>query len=115
MAQKNMIKVDKNKLYAELKKHNTTPAEASRAFGYGDTYISNACYEGRINKTTMLLLERFYGITRETYEVTEKPLEIAQPEIKSGEIDYEKLYQVIYTATYQAYKQALVDRRNGKF
>ena len=112
---KNMIKVDKARLYAELKKHNTSPAEASRAFGFGDTYISNACYEGKINKTTMLLLERFYGISRETYEAVDVPVETAQPETKSDGIDHDKLYQTIYTAVYHAYKQVLIDRKNGKF
>lgn len=115
MSKMNMIKIDKDRLYAELRKRGVRTADVSREFGFNPSYIANCADRGRVTNTTALLLERIYGIKREAYEAVDAPVEIAQPEIKSDGIDHDKLYQTIYTAVYHAYKQVLIDRRNGKF
>lgn len=117
MAKMKLIKIDKDRLYAELRKRGVKTTDASREFGFNPSYIANCADRGRVTNTTALLLERFYGIKREAYEVAESveaPAETAQPE-NGGGIDYDKLYQTIYTATYHAYRQVFIDRRNGKF
>jgi len=115
MAKYSMMKCDKAKLYAALRARNVTPSDAAREFGYGRHYLMNCASKGEMTETCAVLLDRVYGIKREEYEVKNEPLEIAQPEIKGGEINYDRLYRVVYGAMYSAYKQVLCDRRDGKF
>ena len=115
MAKKKMFKVSKDRLYAELKKRGVSPTQVAESFGFSRHYIHNAVSAGWLNETCAVLLERVYGIKREAYEAVDVPVETAQPETKSDGIDHDKLYQTIYTAVYHAYKQVLIDRKNGKF
>jgi hypothetical protein len=112
MAKKKLVFVDREKLYAELKKRGVTPSRAADEFGYARNYIHNAASVGKLNETCAVLLERVYGIKREDYKPCDKVVEPVEPvsESKSNKFDYDKLYQTIYEATYNAYRQAFVDR-----
>lgn len=105
MAQKNMIKVDKGRLYAELVKRGVKAADVSREFGFNPNYIANSANLGRVTNATVLLLDRVYGIKREAYEASEAPAEVKEAAESDG-IDYDKLYQTIYAAVYHAVKKA---------
>lgn len=115
MAKKKQFKVSKDRLYAELKKRGVSPTQAAESFGFSRHYIHNAVSAGWLNETCAVLLERVYGIKREAYEAVDAPVETAQSEIKSDGIDHDKLYLTIYAATYHAYRQAFIDRRDGKY
>lgn len=112
MAKKKLVLVDRAKLYAELKKRGVTPSQAADEFGYAKNYIHNAASVGKLNETCAVLLERVYGIKREDYKPCDKVVEPVEPvsESKINQLDYDKLYQTIYTATYCAYRHAFVDR-----
>ena len=111
MAKKKLVLVDREKLYAELKKRGVTPSQAAEEFGYARNYIHNAACVGKMNETCAVLLERVYGIKREDYKPCNNVVEPVS-ESKSNKFDYDKLYQTIYAATYHAYRQAL--REVGK-
>lgn len=113
MATKKGHDVDKSRLYAALKQRGASAQTASRASGYNDGFLSNACYEGKLTDTTVILLEKIYGIKEEEFAPVKKQDSASTKPVET--IDCDKLYQTIYTAVYHAYKQVLIDRKNGKF
>lgn len=113
MAMKKGHDVDKSRLYAALKQRGASAQTASRAFGYNDGFLSNACYEGKLTDTTVILLEKVYGIKEEDFAPVKKQDSASTKPAET--IDYDKLYQTIYTAVYHAYRQVFIDRKNGKF
>lgn len=96
------IKIDGTKLKNELKKRGVSMVEACAEIGYSSTYLSYCTRKGEISNKAVLLLEKTFGIKPDVYvEGIEKEAE------KPTEFDWNKLYEVIYTATYHATKKAL--------
>lgn len=94
--------VDYSRLDYLLKKRGLTAAKAGRELGFSDNYFANVKARGRITKSGAILLERVFGIKAEDYSMNE-----AEPvNEKPAEFDYDRLYEVIYTAVYQAVKMA---------
>lgn len=72
-----IIKANKTRLYAAIYKRGLTVAGACEEMGYSDSYLSTMLGDyGGVNERTAITLERFFGITRDEYEVTE-PAETA--------------------------------------
>ena len=110
-AHENMVKIDGNKLYGQFKERGLTPARLCRELGINSGYFSNAKYRGSIANMMIVLLESRYGIPKDTYIVKEK-VEDAVVEVVSSdnfftEDNMKKLYHIMYSAMYNAMKQAL--------
>lgn len=72
-----IIKADKTRLYAAIYKRGLTVSGACKEMGYSDSHLSTMLGDyGGINERTAITLERFFGITRDEYKVTE-PAETA--------------------------------------
>ena len=98
------IKINVKELEHELRRRGITLSEASREMGFRSNYFGNIKNRGYLPKTTILLLDKLYGIKEEQYSAEKK--EEPKAEEKPVEIDYDKLYEVVYSAVYQAMKMA---------
>lgn len=110
----NMVKIDGEKLYKEIKERGLTTARICRDLGVNSGYFSNAKYRGSIANLAVVVLESRYGIPRETYiikEEQENPVQVVEV-VKEKDTDFfsdenmHKFYQVIYSAVYEAVKKA---------
>ena len=109
------VDIDYNKLRKELKKRNISLSEASIALGHTASYI-NTC-EGKhtqFKQAYLNILELNYSIKPEDIllkqEEPEEKVEKKQ-EVAAGFewLTAESLYQIIYSATYNAMTKALSD------
>lgn len=76
-SEQKIIKASKTRLYAAIYKHDLTVAAACREMGYSDSYLSTMLGDfGGITERAAITIERFFGITRDEYEVKE-PAETA--------------------------------------
>ena len=107
------VAINGESLREELKARGVSLMDASAKIGYEASYLSKATRDGLMPRSTMLLLQAMYNIDPEIYRI--KP-EIEKVETSVVEVvqhtgltddDLEKLYKVIYSATYKAIKQAL--------
>lgn len=72
-----IIKADKTRLYAAINKRGLNVAAACREMGRGESYLSTSLGQyGGVNEQTAKMLEVFFGITRDEYEIKE-PAETA--------------------------------------
>ena len=79
MSRRPMTDIDGDALRAELKKRGLNMARASRGIGGSEKWLADCAQRGRMAKATMLLLEKFYNISPESY-LKKKPVEIRVPE-----------------------------------
>lgn len=103
-----IVKIDPAKLRAELNRRNTTPSIASRAIGYNDSYITNACGKGSMTQVAVNALENIFNIKSSAYVVPDRPVAPAPapPPPAPFELDYVRLRNLIYDAVYTAVKKA---------
>ncbi len=110
-AAENMIKIDSDKLYQQIKERGLTPVKICRDVGVNTGYFSNAKSRGTIANMMIVLLESRYGIPRDTYVVTEEEevnvVEVVQHDDFFSEENQQKLYKLVYSAVYNAMKRAL--------
>ena len=109
------VAINGEALRLELKKRGILGVTVSKAIGYDQTYISHAIRDNKIAKSATLLLQTMYNINPDIYVVKEEP----KPEKVKAEVvevvqhsgltadDFQKLYNVIYSAVYEATKRAL--------
>ena len=109
----NMIKIDGDKLYAQLKERGLFPSKIAAEVGVNSGYFSNAKYRGSMANMMIVLLESRYGIPRDTYVIKEE-VESEQPVVEVisredffTEENQKTLYKIIYSAVYNAMKLAL--------
>lgn len=106
------IKIDGEKLKLLLRANGLTQREASERIGNGGSFISSACRYGTMSLKAALAIEAILGIKRSDFEIadpeiTEKPEPTENASnLPSDSIDYDKLYRTIYTAVYNATKDA---------
>ena len=109
------VAINADALRAELKKRSINMGTVSIAIGYDKTYISHALRDNRIARSAVLLLQTMYNINPDSYVVKEEPkLEEVKAEVTEvvqhvglTDDDFKKLYNVIYSAAYEATKRAL--------
>ena len=110
----NMIKIDGEKLYKEIRERGLTIAKLCNDLGVNSGYFSNAKYRGSIANLAVVALESRYGIMRDSYVVKEEQETSVQviEVMKEKDVDFfseenmHKFYQVIYSAVYEAVKKA---------
>ena len=108
MSGKKMVAIDKEKLQKCFKRRGVTQAEVQRIIGVGTTYFSSSFETNRISVLVADALEAKFNIKKEEYvpeEVTVPVNESVTPVLTAD--DWEHLYKVIYSATYEAMKRAL--------
>ena len=110
-ASENMIKIDGDKLYQQIKERGLTPAKICRDVGVNSGYFSNAKFRSSMANMMIVLLESRYGIPRDTYVVTEEEevnvVEVVQHDDFFSDENQQKLYKLVYSAVYNAMKRAL--------
>lgn len=113
--EKKIIKADKTKLYAAIRRRGLTVAAACRKIGYSDNYFStmlSGC--GGLSERAAKYLERFLGITRDEYEIKE-PTE-ARPAAIPESVDPAEMPDIltmtkdeIHDLLYSAIVKAILD------
>lgn len=99
------IEISGERLKTEIYKKNLTLAEAGKQIGVSHGFFNSCIERGTMRQTYALLVENVIGIPVERFQRVEPEL----PKVKSepATLDYERLYKVIYSATYEAMKKAL--------
>lgn len=67
MSRKPMTDIDGDALRAELKKRGLSLQQASREIGGSEKWLADCAQRGRMARPTMVLLEKFYNITPDSY------------------------------------------------
>ena len=105
------VAINGESLRSEFKMRGMTLSDASVKIGYEASYLSKATRDGLMPKSTMLLIQAMYNIDPEIYLLKEdEPIEAHIVEVVQHGLtdeDFQKLYKVIYSAVYEATKQAL--------
>lgn len=103
------FEIDGEKLRAEFKKRNLTLAQVERECGFGQSTVSNYCSKNYVTNVVREMLALRYNIQFDTYKKVEDeaPQVEVVPQHIFTEEDWERLYKVIYSATYEAMKIAL--------
>ena len=107
-----MIKIDGRKLDKIITERGLTRTAMSEKMGFNQGFISNVVSRGMINPYAAKMLEMLFDIKLEEIKVKEPEPE--QPEcikpqegvLEAPQIDYQKLYAVIYKAVVEAIKKA---------
>lgn len=110
MARSQSIEIDGNRLREEFKIRNLAFSDASSRCGYEASYFSKVCKLGKITQPAINLLKANFNIDYDSYAVEETIVLETKKESAEFTITDEvsdKLYQIIYSATYHAMKQAL--------
>ena len=106
----NYVNIDSKKLKDIFYKRGLTYQEVSQAIGFEDSFISNVLKSEKLNQPAAKLLKLVYNIEPAEYELCDEPEpvieseKIVEPQV--GSMDYDKLYQVVYSAVYEAIKMA---------
>lgn len=111
------VPIDEAKLRREIQKRGLTPSEVSGLLGRASTYIGHAFQTGRITKATTIQLESMLNLKYDAYKPIDplfnKPLEMPERVVGgqmtfnlSQEINEDKLWKIIYTATKKAIEDA---------
>lgn len=121
----NFIEIDRDKLENEFKKRDITSYEVSQSLGASRNYFKTALRRGTLPRTVLKLLEQSYNIAlddiRPEPEPTKEPEQLElklepqeQPKeldfnntVFKVELDWKKLYQTMYMASFRAFKAAL--------
>ena len=108
MSGKKMVAIDKTKLQVCFKRRGLTQADVQRTIGVGTTYFSSSFETNRISKLVADALEAKFNIKYEEYAPERASTSVNATTLTLfTEKDWEHLYKVIYSATYEAMKQAL--------
>ena len=124
MAKDNYLNIDADAFKSAIKATGITLDDLSRKMRYGHSTLSAKIRNGRFTSQDAMLVEMIVGVPFEAYE--KKPKHDTTPKVTQMQIetsiervldnwnpiDYERLYKVIYSATYEAMKQALTEDSN---
>ena len=100
------VKVDKTRFDDSLKRRGLMKTHVSIEMGYGKSNLGMMVRDGRFNPQVVVMLDKLYGIKPEEYEVKEEEPKPEKKEKKSSSLDMNELYKTIYTAVFNAMKQA---------
>lgn len=127
------INIDSDKLYGELRARKLTSYKVSVEMGYNPYFLKNSINRGSLCLPAVSILDRMWGIKRETYEVVPEPEPEPEPEpapqfapdeerafINPHQTDRrlwqmtsDDLFRIIYAALRHANRDsALLDSRN---
>lgn len=101
----NMVKIDPDKLKVEMRKRGLTYAQVGKDCGYSDNLLSNAYATGHIRGNIVKLFELLYHINPDLYVVKGEPKK--EKVDVAPAFDWQRLYNVIYDASYNAFKKVL--------
>lgn len=111
----NQVIIDGQALAKILKDRGIAVTKASEEVGYHFSNLGRCIKTNHMSKNMAYGIELRYGIPREKFVIPEEKTEPEQMAIDLvpvdkekpvDPIDYEKLWKVIYTATYEAVKKA---------
>lgn len=111
----NQIKIDGQALAKILKERGLGVTKVSEEVGYHFSNLGRCIKTNQMSRNMAVGIELRYGIPREKFVIPEEKPEPEQMAIDLvpveqekpvDPIDYEKLWKVIYTATYEATKKA---------
>lgn len=119
MKTNSMVAINGNKLQNAIESRGMTMSYASEQLGYNRMFFTNCKCRGAMNRSAIISLQNRFGIPLDDYKIEEKPeiiKAIEEPvkevvEQKVEQIDYERLWKVIYTASFEAFKKALEEGR----
>lgn len=108
MNRKPTIECDMNKLKHEFKKRNLSDNDVATELGLSRYYFKNVYARNRISEQTAKGLEKCFNIKPQDFapdkpEPANAPKEVA---VKVEPFDWQKLYNVMYEAMYNAVKKA---------
>ena len=115
------LSIDADAFKSAVKEKGITLDDLSRKMRYGHSTLSAKLRNGRFTSQDAMLVEMIAEIPLEAYQ--EKPKHEATPKVTQMQIetsiervlgnwnpiDYERLYKIIYSATLEAMKQALME------
>ena len=110
MAKMSERPVEWAKLEREFEKRGLNASEVAVELGYARGYFAGCKHEGRnLSMAVKRMLEKLYDIRPDEYEVKEEPATVPTappPVIQPFELDYVRLYNIMYEAVYNAVKKA---------
>ena len=103
--------IDGKKLEALISKRGLVKINLSEEAGYARQYLTGCVRKNTIAMPMIKFLENNYNIKYDDYKVIEEsptaPIEIKEPKvIKISDMTNQELYQLIYSATFEATKMA---------
>lgn len=103
-----MEQIDGKKLEKILSERGIGRKEASVEIGFSEYFIGNCILRNTMNTSAIKGLELRYNIKPDDFVIHEEKEEVIEPEKPERAVllDYEKLYQTIYCAVYEAVKKA---------
>ena len=112
MARTKMIQLIPDKFRREFEKRGLSMRKVAIELGYRGDYFSSCYNNSRISKVAALFLQTKYDIRVEEYEAKDEepaPNPVHAPEVPSVppfEMDYDRLYNLVYESVYRAVKKA---------
>lgn len=105
MAKVSTFPIDRRAFEHEFKKRDLPMVEVSKELGYASGYLSNVLYSGAIRESVAVLLEKLYGIKRETIERKAEPDPVpvqqelvVRPDSIMTDQDWARLYRLMVEA-----------------
>lgn len=109
MAKVSTFPIDRRAFEREFKRRNLLMIEVSKELGYAPGYLSNVLYTGAIRDSVAVLLDKLYGIKRETIERKEAPEPVpvqqelvVRPDSIMTDQDWARLYRLMVEALKEA-------------
>lgn len=101
------INIDPDKLRTELAMRNLKLRTACAAMGYSKQALNDVLKRGHIGKPMATMLDKLFNIKIDDYKLRpETRTEEKQETEKQPAINYSELYKTIYSAVFNAVKQA---------
>lgn len=110
------VEIDGEKLRKEFIIRNLLFSDVASSCGFEKSYFSKACRFNRISKPAINLIDRIYNIKYEDYKIDDPIDEVVADEVKTVDNSFtiteitegasKALYDIIYSAVYEAVKKA---------
>lgn len=98
--QNKAVEINETRFYDALARRGLKLTHCSVEMGFGKSTLGMAVKSGHLTPTQVILLDKLYGIKREEYDVK------SEKKQKEPTLDMNELYKTIYTAVFNAVKQA---------
>ena len=106
-------KIDGERLRLELNRRDLRMPVGSVGLGHSSEYIAGVIKSGRMTEATGKMLEKLYNIPVKDLEVPEEGAKEkslpGQLSFGSGQINYDKLFEVVKEAVKEAVKEGVVE------
>lgn len=101
-----MMPIYSDKLEAALKAHGLNKCDTSERLGFGRRYLSDSMRRERLSSNAVAGINLLFSIDPKLYVKDTEEEVTTEPE-KEEDINYVKLYEVIYSAVYKAIIDAM--------